>query len=389
MAEHFIPFYKSEIVDYLCKMEKIGGKEEKFREFCRMVESLYHFNYHSKLENIKEKYIDYDPDADRFMNKIESVRKDKIGEEKESVLEEIKELLKAGNYQEISKEELEKAFSGSSPWGVDLDVDFNMFSSFSLFYRGGYEDEKEKKVAFFSKKYNFFVYSRVVFLFTVKEGAEDKTLESDKIYLKNFKNVPELDLEMIFPGTKVKIRLIDKMMVAVPLTIGVVTSVKKIVHYIMNSGKTLELVHQIGFWTLMGGFFLFAVKSYFNYKNTVEKYLKMLTQSLYLQNLDNNSGVFKNLIDDAEEQECKEVITAYYFLITEGEMGRKELKERVELFFKEKLNYSFEFEIDDAVRKLLENEIAEESGGKIKAVMVEEALEKLDYQWDNFFKYNK
>tara|TARA_B110001469_G_C9327329_1_gene174897 strand:- start:313 stop:468 length:156 start_codon:yes stop_codon:yes gene_type:complete len=42
--------------------------------------------------------------------------------------------------------------------------------------------------------------------------------------------------------------------------------------------------------------------------------MKTLTDNLYFKNLDNNTGVFHRLIDAAEE-EGKEVILAYYFLL--------------------------------------------------------------------------
>ena len=79
--------------------------------------------------------------------------------------------------------------------------------------------------------------------------------------------------------------MIDKLLVGVPLVIGVVSSISKTIQYINGKGTSFELFRQIGFWVLIGGFFIFAIKSYFKYKSTVEKYLKMLAQSLYFQNL--------------------------------------------------------------------------------------------------------
>ncbi len=388
MSNYFIPFYKSEIIEYLTRKEDDENKKEKFKEFCRIVEALYHFKYHSKLEKIKKDYIEYDPDSEKFMYEIEEIRNDTARVSKNEVMEGVKELLQAGNYVEITREELERAFKGVSPWGVDLNVEFDIFSSYKIFYRGSYKDKKKKKIFIFNRNYNFNVYSRVVFLFSVKNNEENLNLKPDKIYLKNFKNVPDLDLEMIFPGTKVKIRMIDKLLVGVPLVIGVVSSISKTIQYINGKGTSFELFRQIGFWVLIGGFFIFAIKSYFKYKSTVEKYLKMLAQSLYFQNLDNNSGVFKNLIDDAEEQECKEAIIAYYFLLTEGERSEKELKKRVENFFEEELKQTVCFEVEDAIRKLEEDGIVKRKKEELSAVSIDEALAIIDYKWDNFFKYN-
>ena len=44
--------------------------------------------------------------------------------------------------------------------------------------------------------------------------------------------------------------------------------------------------------------------------------MKALADSLYFKNLDNNAGVFHHLVDAAEEEEFKEAVLAYYFLLT-------------------------------------------------------------------------
>ena len=61
----------------------------------------------------------------------------------------------------------------------------------------------------------------------------------------------------------------------------------------------------------LGGY---GYKQYAGYQITKQTYSKMLTESLYYQNLDNNAGVFHRLLDAAEEQECREAVLAYFFL---------------------------------------------------------------------------
>jgi hypothetical protein len=45
--------------------------------------------------------------------------------------------------------------------------------------------------------------------------------------------------------------------------------------------------------------------------------MKALSENLYFKNFDNNAGVFHHLIDAAEEEEFKEAVLAYSFLLTE------------------------------------------------------------------------
>jgi hypothetical protein len=58
--------------------------------------------------------------------------------------------------------------------------------------------------------------------------------------------------------------------------------------------------------------------------------METLEDNLYFKNLDNNTGVFHRLIDAAEE-EGKEVILAYFFLIkVDKEMTALELDSAIE-----------------------------------------------------------
>lgn len=387
--ENFIPVRKIELVKNLSG--KFPAKQrDSFNQFCRIVESIYHFNYHKNLETLKELYIPFDPDSEKFLVKISGHSPDDRGGKQERILQEIHGLLKSGNYKEIPYSELEKAFTGASPWGIDLIVDFSQYEYYSIYYKGERRASLEKKYLWFRKRYEFDMYDRIFFAFKLRETfTESETLSysKDKLYLKLFKNVPGLDLEMLFPNTDVRISLVDKGKVIVPLVAGGISSLYKIMLYVLAQGSPMVLWRQVGFWSLVGGFFVFALKSFLGYKNTIEKYLKTLTSNLYFQNLDNNSGVLTCLLDEAEEQECKEIIMAYYFLLTEpGVHTKKSLDERIERYFSEELSFECDFEVDDALRKLKELGLLKVKGKKLDVVQLKEACRVLDRQWDAYFR---
>lgn len=60
--EHFIPFSKNELIDYLS--DKYSNKKQKksFKEFCRLIESTYHIRFQKNLEELKNSYLAIDPD---------------------------------------------------------------------------------------------------------------------------------------------------------------------------------------------------------------------------------------------------------------------------------------------------------------------------------------
>jgi hypothetical protein len=89
------------------------------------------------------------------------------------------------------------------------------------------------------------------------------------------------------------------------------------------------------------------------FKNRKIKFMKALSDNLYFKNLDNNTGVFHHLADTAEEEEFKEAILAYYFLLTsDRDLTTTELDETIERWFESRHNCIVNFEIEDALRKL-------------------------------------
>src|SRR5205823_1453688 len=116
-----------------------------------------------------------------------------------------------------------------------------------------------------------------------------------------------------------------------------------------------------------------------------------LTQSLYYLNLDNNAGVLTQLLDEAEEQECREAFLAYYCLwrFASGPgWTAPALDDYVEMDLERLAEIKVDFEIEDALAKLERLQLVVKTGDRYAAVPIEQALERLDYTWDNYFPYN-
>ena len=114
--------------------------------------------------------------------------------------------------------------------------------------------------------------------------------------------------------------------------------------------------------------------------------METLTRNLYFKNLDNNAGVFHRLANDAEEEESKEAILAYYFLLTsEATLNKAELDQKIEHWFDSRWNCSIDFEIEDALRKLLALGLVETVDGQLGAISTDQGIRILDQRWDNYF----
>ena len=63
--EAFIPYRKADIIELCAEDGKLSPENvKKFREFCEIVGSYYHFDFHRTLEAFKNNFAPYDPDSD-------------------------------------------------------------------------------------------------------------------------------------------------------------------------------------------------------------------------------------------------------------------------------------------------------------------------------------
>lgn len=290
-------------------------------------------------------------------------------------------------------------------------MDFQDFDEV-IFYRRGESRRRETLVKFFGLKkapIDFTNYDRVVIFVKFTEAEYFQKPKRKTLYftpgstvIKLFQNVPKADLEMLFPNSQVRMKTIDKSLIGVPAVVsGTMVVATKLGASILLIGSLIafwlglakeevriEQRHLValalGLATLGG----FIVKQINKFKNRKIKIMKALTEDLYFKNLDNNAGVFHHLIDAAEEEEFKEAVLAYYFLLTADRgLTKSQLDAAVEQWFETKHSCRIDFEVKDALRKLERLELVKRDGGIIHCKSLEEAKRQLDRIWDNYFTY--
>ena len=140
----------------------------------------------------------------------------------------------------------------------------------------------------------------------------------------------------------------------------------------------------------LGVLVLYLFRQFKEYKNKINAFHRMLTDSLYFKNLGNNSGVFHSLIDNSEEEEIKETILAYCFLLNHSEpLKSEELDLKIEKWFEKEFNLAIDFEVDDALNKLKKLGLATEQNSYWSALPIAEALICVDKLWDGIFNFNE
>jgi hypothetical protein len=322
----------------------------------------------------------------------------------EALFDEFVKLMERANYKRLSRKDVEAAVEGgASDWGINMHVDWDVFERIELFVRGEGRTKRTKRhpILFWRKEEKKVdTYQRLVLLLKLRKHKRlPDSIDTDDVFIKLFKDIPKLDLEMVLPGTTLQMPIFQKWKMGGSLigTLGyglysVGLQLWNGLMSLLNLTVTTASVALGALWgpfAILGGY---AYKQYYSYAVTKQTYAKMLTESLYYQNLDNNVGLLTTILDEAEEQECRETILAYYYLWKyappEG-WDSKQLDDYVEMELEGKLNLKVDFEVGDALEKLERLQIVTKSGDRYRAAGIDRALERLDYRWDNYFKYNR
>lgn len=120
----------------------------------------------------------------------------------------------------------------------------------------------------------------------------------------------------------------------------------------------------------------YCAKIYFTFQQNLVAYQNLITQSMYDKQLDSGRGTLLHLCDDVIQQEVKEVIIAYYILMEQGKATLKDLDMWCEELIKTEFNANCNFEVEDAVQKLVKLKIvAQDSVGRFYCVGLKRANE--------------
>ncbi|WP_054811939.1 TMEM143 family protein [Nocardia arizonensis] len=400
-AEHFLPFRKN-AVTALCAAELPEGERAAFLEFARLLAALVHHGFHARGDAVLDAYHLVDPAED--VRTIGTPTAEGRAAARAIVERELIELAEAADFTRIEAAEIERAFAEHSLVKVRLEVDDDDIETVMFFRRGVTRRTEKVKWLYGLRRrtIEFTSYSKVLVYIAFAERARgDAERPGGGVLLKLFQNVPKNDLEMLYPNVRVRMRPLDKLMIGVPAVIsGLIVLVTKL---IASLGLMVLL---LAFWiglreesvrldqtalvtlgagmAALGGY---LVRQFSKFKNRKIELMKTLSEHLYFRNLDNDAGVFLQLLGAAEESEVKETILAYYFLHTaRGPLTAAALDRRVEECFRRRWATTFDFEVGGGVRTLrdLDLLIADEHGG-LDVVPPDVAKQRLTARWDDVF----
>jgi Protein of unknown function (DUF3754) len=365
----FIPFRRTDIVHMCLAQDRLSDQGKKdFEAALAHIEDYFQREFYGIKQELKHAYAPLDPDADT--RAVEEFRDEQASDRLATLLTQV---LDRANYQRVTREQLQAAFNDASLFRLKLHVNLGEFEEALLFTRGASPREEEISYLFglWKRKFDFVNFERVVLYIRFRDDVDTSSTlggcQPGSTMIKLFQNVPSADVEMLFPNTRIGMRLQDKLLIGVPALVsgGIVMSTKLGTTLILlgsligfwlgtsnepvtlDKGKVLVLLAGLG---ALGGYLW---KQFSSFKNRKLRFTQALTENLYFKLLDNNAGVLFRLLDEAEESECKESVLSYYFLLAAGKpLSAHELDQQIELWFEKHWQRQLDFEIEDALAKL-------------------------------------
>lgn len=408
--DQFIPVRKSELLDALAAALPDANERGNFRQACRLLASIFHYEYFERLEQLRDAYYYFNPELPN-QSRFDAAA---LARAYDELVEAFVAVLKGANFVEVSQAEIERAHRESALLRVELRAPVDDFHAVRFFRRGRHRETFDipEWFGWRSRPVELEVYDDVVLFVAMKppEPAASKrdakrikrrNIRPGAVLIKYFRNIASADLNALYPNVKVVMSLFDKLMLGVPALVGgvpilinlastVVVLFVVLGFYLGVSGAVEDNQMKKAFAALSGLVALggFLMRQWVKYQRQSLKYQKQVADTVYFRNVNNNAGIFDYMIGAAEEQECKEAFLAYHFLhVADTAPTEDELDRRIEAWLKREFAVDIDFEVDDALAKLERLGLLRNDGGRLSVLPLDEALVTLDRHWDGIFQY--
>lgn len=408
--DHFIPVRKIDVLDAVIARGGFTSEPErdKFRQLCRLLAAIYHYQYFDRLERLRNDYFYFNPALDAAHARFDGAVLERSYKE---LIETLGSVLHNANFIEVPHDEIGRAQREHALVQVEVKAPLENYREVRFWRRGHHRERIEvPKWLFRNQTAEIDVYDDVVLLVAMKGAGPEAghvhhrrkpKVRPGAVLLKYFRDVARADLNALFPDVRVVMGPRDRLLLGIPALFGGIPILLKLAStltvlflvagfYLGMAGSVREAdmagaLAAVSGIVALGGFIL---AQWAKFQRQSLKYQKMLSDNIYFRNVNNNAGIFDFIIGEAEEQECKEAFLAYYFLLAPGD-GPTEavLDQRIEAWIKQIFGLDVDFECDDALAKLERLGLLRRDGERLSVRPLNEALRKLDKTWDDFFPY--
>ena len=388
--EKFIPLRRHELVEWLCADEACRPEErDAFRRLCSHLFAVLHVRFHRRFEELKTAYDPFDPDTD--MEPLLRLSADEKQKRLNALHKDFAWLMNRANFVHLTREDIEPSLKEASEWGIHVRVDFSAFEHLAIFARGDVllpRTRRRLRRLYRPEPTKASSYQRLVMILKLRPKHDyGPDVNTECVYLKIFKDIPKLDVKMLLPTARVRLSNLDRGRIGLPLVSGIAVAIYNLTAEVLEklAQVFVEWNNPLLLWGIATGGISYGYRSYYGYQQMKQRYHLTLTKSLYYQNLDSNAGVLFRLFDEAEEQECREAMLAYFLLWKKaGPEGwtASDLDQFVEPYLEDSVHVPIDFETGAALAALERMRLVEKNGERWRARSIDQALQMLVAAWD-------
>jgi len=221
---HFIPLRKSDLIALLGAEPDLAPPDrDAFARLCARLVGASHAEFQRHLEKLKQSYAPFDPDSDAVP--IRPLSAEQKQRALDDLFAEFAWLMERANFRPLGQEALDEALHGVTEWGLPMDVDLGVFDRYALYARGDTMGKRYRRRWWgFGRleEVEVPVYRRLVLIMKLRPHPRlAQPVDTESIHLKAFKDIPKVDLEMLLPGARVRLRALDQGLITFPLLTGI------------------------------------------------------------------------------------------------------------------------------------------------------------------------
>jgi hypothetical protein len=413
--DRVIPLRKSDLIEGLLAEGRLDEAEQaRLRQLARMLGAIFHYQYFEELDRLREIYFQFDPEIDPQtcgpLKDIEAAYR--------TLSEEFVRVLTEANFIEIAHDEITRTFAErAARVRVRIKAPLEDYRDVRMFRRGHHTETIDVPIWFGlrRRRLDVVVYDDVVLMVATRPDGMTRAevrksfasarrggpkIRSGAVLFKYFRHIARADLKALLPNVRVVMSVFDRLSLGVPAIVGGVPILIKLAStvtvlfvvagfYLGVSGTIQDHDTERALAALSGLFALgtFMLRQWGNFHRQSLIHQKHLTDNVYYRNVNNNSGIFTYLIGEAEDQDWKEGLLAYYGLLTAtAPLTREALYARIEQLLAGEFGVSADFEIEDALARLKRLDLLVEAGIGLSVSPLADALARLDKEWDEFLR---
>ena len=184
---------------------------EKFRQLCRLLGAIYHYEYFDRLEKLRNDYFYFSPELDAAHARFDAATLDRAYGE---LIATLRGVLHNANFVEIPHDEINRAHREHALVQVDVEAPRDDYREVLFFRRGHHQrNHRDSRMVRLAQAHvEIDVYDDVVLLVAIRTrrapSAEKRHTRHVKVrpgavLLKYFRDIARTDLNALFPDVRV------------------------------------------------------------------------------------------------------------------------------------------------------------------------------------------